>query len=125
MDFLRRAQDWWSENWPGATVGVILIGCVGLIIAMVISNNNLNRSMIGKHRSDLIEQFGPPTGIAKSREDTEVLEWVRHESGYFTSTWVSDGRGGGYTNTTYIPPHDAIRKAIVRRDVVISCEGGL
>ena len=119
-----RLGDWWLDNWPPTVFGAFIVLLVSVLIASCRANDRLNQSMKGKPRAALVEAFGPPTRTAPSYEGSEVIEWVRHEPGYFMSTYNSDGRGGGYTSMTYIPPRDVIRRAIVRDNRVTNCEGG-
>jgi hypothetical protein len=106
-----------------AVVGIIVL-VAGLLVGSCCYNNRLNDSMVGQSRGALVEQFGPPASTAPSGPDSEVLEWIRHEPGYYSQTWHSTGKSGGYYSTTYIPPRDIIRRAVVRGGRVESCKGG-
>lgn len=113
-----------EDNWLALLAGAMIAGVVSLLILSCRANDRLNESMKGKPRAALVEAFGPPTNTAPSYEGSEVLEWVRHEPGYMSTYWVSDGRGGGHTQLTYVPPRDVTRRAIVRNNRVTNCEGG-
>lgn len=119
-----RLRVWWSTNWIVALLFAAIAICTALLITSCYQNEKLNQSMVGQPKAALIETFGPPLKVCPSYEGSEVLEWVRHEPGYMSSSWVADGRGGGHTQFTYIPPRDVVRRAVVRNGRVASCEGG-
>ncbi len=113
------------ENKEIVIIAVIIAAMIGLLVGAMLKNNQMNESMVGKPKAALIETFGPPTLSAPSYEDSEVLEWRRHNPGYYSSHWNSDGRGGGYMSQTYIPPSESVRRAVIRNGRCVSCEGGL
>ena len=118
------AIDWIKENWFPYAIVLSIVLIIAAVIYGAIENDKLNKSMIGKPRSALVETFGPPTRTAPTYQDSEVIEWVRHIPGYFQSQWISNGRGGGYSIMIWIPEHDVIRRAIVRNNRVTQCGGG-
>lgn len=118
----------WKRWFSEYSVEISIFSAIGAIIIAVmvgyIVNNNTNKSMIGKRRSDIIEKFGPPTANCPTGNDSEVIEWRSYTPGYYQTTWNSDGRGGGYVSTYWVPPCESVRRAVVSDGVVKSCEGG-
>jgi len=116
--------DWEFPEWCLAGLAAALVLMLGLLVLSCRENDRQNRSVIGRDRTALVLEFGPPSASSSAGSDTEVIRWVRHEPGYFSSIYHSDGRGGGWTQMVWVPDRDVVRTAVVKNGSVVKCEGG-